>query len=1169
MMGNAILKLALLLAGIGLSVSSRTAAQVQFPGPSADVVPNVVLVQFTDGIFPVGKRSGLVLFDAIANTHGVYALVPAFPYLQRTGISCDNAGELSNVYRAHFSEATPPEILALAFESDPGVVYAEAEYYYKTTGSVGTSVPNDPDYNYQTAYMKRLQLEKAWDVVKGEQGEVVVAILDSGTDWRHEDLIANVWTNSDEIPDNGIDDDGNGYIDDVHGYDLENRMPYTPSVTIDLTSNNHGTAVASVASGESNNGKGVAGSSWNAAYMPLGADCGGGGICHIAEGILYAAANGADIINGSFSSRSYSRTNHLAVQCAMEMGTLFVAGAGNNRTNNDAIPSYPASLNETLAVGGTEKNWDRVVFNYGSTVDVFASAIDVATAVPNNQYERISGTSFSSPMVAGIAALVKTRFPRFSAEQVREQLRYTADTIESSNSGGFEGLLGRGRVNAYSAVRAPVPSAIRAVGVERRGSTNDSSPSFVVKVESYFGNGTNQSASVELVDVPSYMGFESTLQRIDFPTGAGVGSVTFPFSIPGDIPYRVTDLIEIRITHGGGVEKLNHRFESRSGETLPVYNVNEDTWLLGYSITSEGNLGYLDRWGHSAGMGIYIGTLSKPIDEAGLIIGTSPNQISSSVIGYKGSHVLTQPVHFNRKPGTKMEVYASDANGIVSTEVTLSDSNAPNPIEVEILEETQFVTDENDPSGGFIIVKYTITNPHKHWIDNLHVGLYIDWLVSLRWNEDQPRFDVERQAIYQISAEPGVISTASGIKVLSEDFDIRYGALLNYGIYPGLTWNEIIWEYLSGENRLGFPTADNWSSIASVGPVRLGPGAHEEVAFALVSGKDEAAWLKLVDRAVDYWENGVRSYYGNLQIINNTESQLELYLDDAQDVPNRIPARFSSDYISIPVGPARPRVDNSMNDLSLVSNLEVKGDSSYQIIYRSNADQSQIHSTIVCCARDHAMSEDIVALRVVHTLTGQPDLGFRFISDQGFVYAVQVAEGAASSYIDIRPDIYSLEVSKNGKPWLRNSEIDFTSLGGEVLLITLELSSLGLLISAYGAKYGRKLYAASIFEEIPSISTEQPKLPPEFVLHGNYPNPVNSSMRIHFDLPYSARVYLEIVDLLGKCVREVFAGEVGAGFDASISVDSQGLSSGVYLYRLTAQSDVGTFTNSGKFIVIR
>ena len=76
-------------------------------------------------------------------------------------------------------------------------------------------------------------------------------------------------------------------------------------------------------------------------------------------------------------------------------------------------------------------------------------------------------------------------------------------------------------------------------------------------------------------------------------------------------------------------------------------------------------------------------------------------------------------------------------------------------------------------------------------------------------------------------------------------------------------------------------------------------------------------------------------------------------------------------------------------------------------------------------------------------------------------------------------------------------------------------------------------------------------------------------MRIHFDLPYSARVYLEIVDLLGKCVREVFAGEVGAGFDASISVDSQGLSSGVYLYRLTAQSDVGTFTNSGKFIVIR
>ncbi len=1162
-MVKTILKWTVLLAGGGgFSILNQTVAQVQYPDLEADAVPNVVLVQFADGTFPVGKQSGLALFDAIANSYGVYAIEPTFPHLHQNGVSCDNMGKLSNTYRVHFSEDTPPELLALVFESDPGVVYAEAEYYYRTTASTGTSVPNDPDFAYQATYMDRLQLKEAWDTVKGEQGKIMVAIIDSGTDWRHEDLIANVWTNTDEIPDNGIDDDKNGYVDDVHGYDFGNKLPYTPGVMIDLTFNNHGTAVASVTSGESNNAKGVAGSSWNATYMPIGADCGSAGICNIAEATLYAAVNGADIINGSFTTSIYHATHHLAVQCAMEMGTLFVAAAGNDGTNNDVKPQSPASFFETLAVGGTERSRDRVVFNYGSTVDVFASGSNLATALPNNEYGRLSGTSFASPLVAGIAALVKTRFPHFSAEQVREQIRYTSETIEDINPSGFEGLLGRGRVNAYQAVQTPVSSAIRVTGIKRKNSSNNSSQSLVVDVESFFESGTSQSASVELVDIPSYLGFERTSHRIDFPTGAGMDSVMFPFSFLGAPPYRVRDQMEVRVAHNGVTEKINYSFESRTGETLPVVKIEN---ALGYSITSEGNLGYLDQWGNSGGLGIGVGLLAETqLNEAGLIIGTGPEQISSSVLGHKKSYPgKIQPIHFNRKPGTKMDVSVPGVNGILSTQVTLLDSNAPHPIGVEILEETQLVTND-DESGGFIIVKYTVTNLLQVPIENLHVGLYADWILSFNWTNDQPRFDAEREAIYQITEERN--PWVPGIKILSEDSGTRYGALINYGIYPG-TWRSIMWGYLSGENRLGGPSSDNWSHIASVGPIRLEPGAHKKAVFAVINGKSEEAFLELVDHAVEYWGNRELETPGYVQIINATDIQLDLYLDNAA-TPKTVPEFSSSDYIPIHTGLTKLAASGSgtlHTTIPVISNLEVTGDSSYQVIYSGGKDQ--IRATIACCARDRATTTEVVALRASHNLTGHSALSFRFASDQGFVENLQVAAGTASSYIDLPPDKYSLEISKNGTPWL-HSRIDLHNFGGEALLLMfVPQGSNPPRIAAFEAKEENVRFWLN-FTEV-STSAEQSSLPLEFMLHGNYPNPVNSAMRIHFDLPTSARVSLEIIDLLGKRVREISAGEMDAGFGASISVDSRGLSSGAYLYRLTMQSSTGTFTDAGRFIVIR
>ena len=186
----------------------------------------------------------------------------------------------------------------------PGVTYAETHAVpvlaNRFKGPGVTVEPDDSLFSDQT-YLRHMRLPEAWDIVKGEDGNppVVIAITDLGGDWRHEDLLANVWTNENEIPGNGIDDDNNGFIDDVHGVNTLNRDdtdndPYTPG------GNPHGTHVAGAASAVTDNSAGVAGAAWNAHLMHISG---------LYAGILYAAANGADIINASwFSSGFFGRT---------------------------------------------------------------------------------------------------------------------------------------------------------------------------------------------------------------------------------------------------------------------------------------------------------------------------------------------------------------------------------------------------------------------------------------------------------------------------------------------------------------------------------------------------------------------------------------------------------------------------------------------------------------------------------------------------------------------------------------------------------------------------------------------------------------------------------------------------------------------------------------------
>ncbi len=328
-------------------------------------------------------------------------------------------------------------------QADPRVAWAEPNYlvYPDLT-------PNDPLYaSSQSSYLSRLQVESAWDVTIGRPG-VIIAVLDTGVEMSHPDLAAGIWTNPGEIPDNGLDDDGNGFVDDVHGWDFadEDNDPSDDYW--------HGTHVAGIAAARINNATGIAGMAGGVTIMPVDVFRGGiGTYADLIQAIVYAADNGADVINMSLGALSYSRGEEAAVDYAWERGAVLVAAAGNN--GNDAW-HYPAAHAHVIGVAATDGYDRRAGFSsYGPFVAVSAPGVAVMSSVLGGEYGLGSGTSMATPHVSGLAALILSRNPTLTNEQVRAIIESTANDLGALGRDPFYGF---GRINAARALAAvPLP----------------------------------------------------------------------------------------------------------------------------------------------------------------------------------------------------------------------------------------------------------------------------------------------------------------------------------------------------------------------------------------------------------------------------------------------------------------------------------------------------------------------------------------------------------------------------------------------------------------------------------------------------------------------------------------------------------------------------------------
>lgn len=307
------------------------------------------------------------------------------------------------------------------------VVLAEYDYMYAAadttlidSDTVAEAVQGNASCQDQW-YLRSGNLQKSWDLLRtrgiaaGGDSSVVVAVIDTGVDYTHEDLKDNIWVNTKEIPGNGIDDDGNGYIDDVYGVDLETGRDSG------MDDNGHGTHVAGIIAA-SNNHIGVVGLAYNVKLMPIKAGMSSGFFTQsqIAKGILYAYNNGADVINMSFGGKA----SDIAVQDALETAytrCVLVAAAGNDGAPNEGLlarPTYPAALSYVMGVmsvdmRGVESgftNYDVVPYN-SVEYEVYAPGSQILSTIPGNRYATWSGTSMAAPYVSAMAALLRSAYP--------------------------------------------------------------------------------------------------------------------------------------------------------------------------------------------------------------------------------------------------------------------------------------------------------------------------------------------------------------------------------------------------------------------------------------------------------------------------------------------------------------------------------------------------------------------------------------------------------------------------------------------------------------------------------------------------------------------------------------------------------------------------------------
>jgi hypothetical protein len=821
-------------------------------------LPGVVIVKLREPaqLARPAKATGVSRVDAILRQQRVADVGPVAPHLRAP--SKPGGTDLRGIWVVHYVSGADPRRVAEQLAALPEVEYAEPQFCYPLD-----AVPNDTFWAQQSPYMARMHLPEAWNLTKGEQGGVVVGDVDGGTDWQHVDLSANIWTNPGEIAGNHIDDDGNGYIDDVHGWNFANYTNDPRGVPGAPQSYGHGTHTAGIVCATSNNAAGIAGASWNAKLMPI---CAAHPTKDLViafgyEGILYATDNGADIINCSWGgSGATSDFERAVIDHAWEHGTAIVAAAGNCSSGSAlcAEPHYPSAYPHVLSVANVDRfDIKASSSNYGITVDCSAQGISILSTIPGNQYDFMTGTSMSSPQAAGVCALVKTRWPGYTPDQVMERVRVTSDNIDGSNLPIYAGQIGYGRVNALSALTKNTPAVrITDVHITDANGNGTLEPDEIVSLDLKVTNFLARATTVNflLSDTSSFAEVQNgsaALASLDSMQTVSLPTMTVHI-LPG-APIQSEVVCTLDITTGSPA------YADKDHVTLIVLPqfVTHDANHVTTSVTSVGKLGFLSVGGNgSNGVGFNYRTRDNLLFEGALLIGTDVNHISNAARGLDGE---TQDDDFATRPGGVPVLQKPGPKADQQSVARFTDSLATSPLGLVVRQDSYEFADSID--ADYVILEYTIHNATAAPITGLRVAYFCDWDVDgVTAGTNEAGADLSRSLGYVHDTSTGGPTTYAGIRVLTPPEMTNYHAIWNdeddpgnpsWGIYQAFD-NIEKWECLSSSSASTTSGPGDVSNVVATGPFTIAAGDSVVVAFAVVAGDNlhflqvnaDAAWRK-------------------------------------------------------------------------------------------------------------------------------------------------------------------------------------------------------------------------------------------------------------------------------------------------------------------------------------
>ncbi|MCB0819046.1 MAG: S8 family peptidase [Bacteroidetes bacterium] len=762
-------------------------------------------------------------------------IIKRFPNAQAPGKGTnprgERTGDISTLYTLRFSENEDIDILIRKVASISGIRSAEPHYL-----PVLCYVPSDDSISEQYA-LNRIQAFAGWDLHRGDTN-MVIGITDTGVEIFHPDIYPSIAINYDDPPD-GIDNDSDGYTDNYYGWDSGDNDgdPGT-------SGSPHGQHISGIASATADNNQGIAGSGFNCRFIPVKIMNSSGQLSGAYEGLVYAAEMGCKVINCSWGGYQYSSINEEIIRyVSVNLDCIVFCGAGND--NNERL-FYPASYPYAVSIGASDAQDLKADFsNFGSRLDLFAPGDLILSTWTNGGYARSGGTSMSSPLTAGCAAILRSAYPQFSGQQILYQLRTTADPIDLlTGNSAYAGKMGSGRVNLFRALSEAGHSAVVFIEPELLdlnselflpGDTVSLSGNFI----NYLANAGDVHVSLscptgnlELLNPERNLGSLGTLEQIH------IQDAPFLFVISQDVAFNEDAQLKLNIQSDGTT--LTQTFPLRLYADFININHNE----VNAGIGGSGKIGVSGNQ-YLKGLGIRPEGGINLMYEGGLMFSPSEGLVVDGVRGNSVNNDWQILERFiQQEPfGSSTVKYRSAMQSVLPG--------------CDLFAETRLFADSLPQNNNFIVLDYTLTNTSPIDYTECYLGIFADWDIGV-YARNRALYNESLKLHYVF--EVGADSLFAGIQILGSAPAIAH-SIENIGstsgpvnASDGLTEDEKR-QTLSISHPEGGLSGEGTDiiSVTSAGPFSISSGNQIRAGFAIHLAHSETELLQQAAIARTYY----------------------------------------------------------------------------------------------------------------------------------------------------------------------------------------------------------------------------------------------------------------------------------------------------------------------------